>query len=39
MREYDVSADGQRFLLNQPAGDTAEVPITVIVNWSKLLPR
>jgi dipeptidyl aminopeptidase/acylaminoacyl peptidase len=39
MREYDVSADGQRFLLNQPASDTTEMPITVIVNWPKLLQR
>lgn len=38
-REYDVSADGQRLLLNQPVGDTGEVPITVIVNWPKLLQK
>jgi hypothetical protein len=25
-REYDVSADGQRFLLNAPAVDPSDVP-------------
>jgi serine/threonine protein kinase len=29
--EYDVSADGQRFLLNSPSGTAA--PIQLIVNW------
>lgn len=37
-RDYDVSADGQRFLIAQPL--TAAVPpITVIVNWPKLLQK
>jgi len=37
-RDYDVSADGQRFLIPQPLS-TAGAPITVIVNWPKLLPK
>ena len=38
-REYDVAADGQRFLLTQPVADTGDVPITVIVNWPRLLKK
>ena len=36
-RQYDVSADGNRFLLAQPL--EASVPITVIVNWPALLKK
>jgi dipeptidyl aminopeptidase/acylaminoacyl peptidase len=38
-REYDVTRDGKRFLLNVPIPDTGEEPITVIVNWPKLLEK
>jgi Tol biopolymer transport system component len=38
-RQYDVSADGRRFLLAQPLEESASVPITVIVNWPALLKR
>jgi serine/threonine protein kinase len=38
-RQYDVSADGERFLLAQPLEDSASVPITVIVNWPALLKK
>ena len=31
--QYAVSSDGQRFLILSPAGETAESPITVVVNW------
>jgi hypothetical protein len=34
---YDVSADGQRFLVNA-APDLVETPITVVLNWTAL-PR
>jgi hypothetical protein len=37
LRQYDVSADGKRFLLAQPL--EASVPITVIVNWPALLKK
>src|SRR5579862_550557 len=37
-RQWDVSTDGKRFLIAQPT-DTAESPITVILNWPKLLSR
>jgi Tol biopolymer transport system component len=30
---YDVTADGQRFLINTTTEQTAEAPITVVVNW------
>jgi serine/threonine protein kinase/Tol biopolymer transport system component len=38
-RQYDVSADGRRFLLAQPLQENASVPITVIVNWPALLKK
>jgi Tol biopolymer transport system component len=39
IRQYDVSADGQRFLLGQPLEESASVPLTVIVNWPALLKK
>jgi Tol biopolymer transport system component len=38
-RQYDVSADGSRFLLAQPLEESTSVPITVIVNWQALLKK
>jgi serine/threonine protein kinase/Tol biopolymer transport system component len=35
--QYVVSADGQRFLINQPTGQPA--PITVIVNWPAAMDK
>jgi Tol biopolymer transport system component len=37
-RQYDVSVDGQRFLLNRTANRDAE-PITVVLDWTALLDR
>jgi serine/threonine protein kinase len=31
---YDVTADGQRFLLNSIPEQAASAPITVVVNWT-----
>jgi hypothetical protein len=39
IRQYDVTRDGKRFLLNVPSPDSQDEPITVIVNWPKLLER
>jgi Tol biopolymer transport system component len=36
---YDVSADGNRFLLAQPLEESASVPITLIDNWPELLKK
>jgi hypothetical protein len=36
---YDVSADGQKFLINSIAQETSPTPITVIVNWAATLKR
>jgi eukaryotic-like serine/threonine-protein kinase len=36
--QYDVSRDGQRFLLNQEVQGEAE-PVTMIQNWDVKLPR
>ena len=32
----DVTADGQRFLVNEPVGDEGTIPITLVVNF---MPR
>ena len=36
---YVPSRDGQRFLINTPAGDAAIVPITVVLNWTAALKK
>jgi Tol biopolymer transport system component len=36
---YVVSADGQRFLVNSPAGEVNQTPITVVLNWTSTLKR
>jgi eukaryotic-like serine/threonine-protein kinase len=38
-RQYDVTPDGQRFLLNQRSPDSPDAPITVVFNWPKLLQK
>jgi hypothetical protein len=35
----DVTADGRRFLLVTPAGPSASVPFTVVLNWQAALAR
>jgi Tol biopolymer transport system component len=37
--QYDVSADGQRFLINTLPEDAEPAPITVVVNWTAGLQR
>jgi hypothetical protein len=32
-RDFEVSPDGQRFLVRQLAGDAQDTPITVVLNW------
>ena len=39
IRDYDVTPDGQRFLLNQSLAGAADAPITIIVNWPRLLDK
>ena len=34
---YDVSADGQRFLVNTVVETAAPSPITLVVNWTSAL--
>jgi Tol biopolymer transport system component len=36
---YDVTADGQRFLVNSPVETTKEAPFTVILNWTSTLKK
>jgi eukaryotic-like serine/threonine-protein kinase len=37
--EYDVTRDGQRFLLRIPSHTTAAVPLNVVVNWTAAIKR
>jgi hypothetical protein len=37
MDEYDVTADGQRFLLVRPVASSVPPPVNVLVNWSSAL--
>ena len=34
---YDVSADGQRFLINAQHEQSTSTPLSVVVNWTALL--
>ena len=34
---YDVSRDGQRFLINSPSGEEGSPPLTLVTNWTALL--
>jgi len=36
---YDVTADGQRFLVNSTVASTKEAPFNVILNWTSTLKR
>jgi len=36
---YDISPDGQRFLVNTLAEEAASAPITLVVNWPALLKK
>lgn len=38
-RSYDVSPDGQRFLVAAPASGAATPPITVVLNWQTTLKK
>ncbi|MBI2149121.1 MAG: hypothetical protein HYU27_00760 [Acidobacteria bacterium] len=37
-QQYDVSRDG-RFLINMPLEDSADTPITLILNWKPPLEK
>jgi serine/threonine protein kinase len=39
MYQYDVTADGQRFLVNTLVEDSPAPPITVVLNWTAGLKR
>ena len=36
---YDVSADGQRFLVNTDVGEVASSSLTVVLNWTADLKK
>ena len=37
--QYDVTRDGQRFLINMPLEEDAPSPITVVLNWTTSLKK
>jgi hypothetical protein len=37
--DYDVSADGQKFLISVPVGPAASSQITVVLNWPATIRR
>ncbi len=37
--QYDVSADGQRFLINTLVEEEGATPITLVLNWFEELKR
>ena len=37
--DWDVSADGSKFLFPIIGGDTTQPPFTVVLNWMSLLKR
>jgi hypothetical protein len=36
---YDVTADGQRFLVATPTDEAVSAPVTVVLNWFGELRR
>ena len=38
-QQYDVTADGQRFLINVTAEEANVAPITVVLNWTSVLKK
>jgi hypothetical protein len=36
---WDVSADGERFLINVPVIKSSSVPLTLVVNWVASLEK
>jgi hypothetical protein len=36
-RQYDVAADGKRFLIAQSSPASAQARVSVLVNWQRLL--
>ena len=37
--QYDVTADGERFLVLKPLPEAESSPITVVLNWVSLLEK
>ena len=37
--QWDVNADGKRFLFPAPTAQSAQTPFTVVLNWPSLLKK
>ena len=38
-QQYDVTHDGQRFLVNMPIEHEAASPIDILINWTAALKK
>jgi hypothetical protein len=38
-RRYDVTHDGQRFLIVTPGNRSGAVPVTIVVNWASAFKK
>jgi hypothetical protein len=38
-QQYDVTADGQRFLVNVPVDRSVETPMIIVLNWLSSIKR
>jgi hypothetical protein len=38
-RDFDVTADGQRFLVNTLVEDKESLPLTLVINWTADVKR
>ncbi len=38
-RDYDVSPDGQRFLVGTVVDDAPATPVTIVLNWPASLKK
>ncbi len=36
-QQYDVSGDGQRFIVSRPVDEAREAPITILTHWTATL--
>jgi hypothetical protein len=39
LKRYEVTPDGQRFVVQELTGRGGSPPLTVVVNWPTLLPK
>jgi hypothetical protein len=35
--QWDAASDGQRFLVAMPVGNSSADPVTIVLNWPRML--